>query len=223
MFEEKKMKDKMQEPQECPRCKEPGFVNLLEVTERINSYDEVKDFEDTLVNIFPDLWEELGEAIRNLIVSNYRSVFRSLRWIVESVVFWADIELDKKYNDAIAHFDNYYHNYSMSKENTSFLSEYIVHYNIDLIDERLHLKEKYGKPTFKESVNNLTHLNKDKKIEKVVDKIQRELNTLYHDFSAFTHISMESYQRDWDNPGYYPYSIDYTYNKEAYYVYMVRT
>jgi hypothetical protein len=29
-------------PKECEKCKEPGFMNLIEVAERINSYDEEK-------------------------------------------------------------------------------------------------------------------------------------------------------------------------------------
>jgi hypothetical protein len=65
------------------------------------------DLEYSLLDMFPDLWEELGEAIRNLIISNYRSVCRSLRGIIESAVFCADMELDKVHNDALAHFNHY--------------------------------------------------------------------------------------------------------------------
>lgn len=103
---------------------------------------ELADLENTLLNIFPDLWEELGEAVRNIIIRNYRSVFRSLRWIIESIVFWADLELDKKRNDAMAHFNYYYYNEPMSDENFHFLSEYIIHYNSDFIDDRLYMKNR---------------------------------------------------------------------------------
>jgi hypothetical protein len=48
-----------------------------------------------------------------------------------------------------------------------------------------------------------------------VSNIQKELGTLYHDFSAFTHISVESLQdKDKANPKYYPYSMYYAYSKE---------
>jgi hypothetical protein len=154
------------------------------------------------------LWEELGEAIRNLIISNYRSVYRSLRWIIESTVFWANMELDKKYGDAKAHFNNYYHNVSMSKDNISFLYEYIIHYNLDLINEHLHLKEKYGKPQFKETVKNLTKLTKDENVKRTIGKIRQEPESLYHDFSAFAHISIESYTRNWELSSSLLVSID---------------
>lgn len=178
---------------------------------------DLVNLENTMLNIFPNLWEELGEAIRNLIISNYRSVYRSLRWIIESTVFWANMELNKKYGDAKDHFNNYYHNVSMSKENISFLSEYVIHYNLDLINEHLHWKEKYGKPQFKETVNNLTKLTKDENVKRIISKIRQEIESLYHDFSAFTHISIESYTRNWDNPDYYPYSTDYVYTEEKFY------
>jgi len=55
-----------------------------------------------------------------------------------------------------------------------------------------------------------------KKDSNIIDKVQRELRSLYHDFSAFAHISMETYRRDWDNPDYYPYSMDYAYNKKKF-------
>ncbi|HXX96587.1 MAG TPA: hypothetical protein VEL11_05665 [Candidatus Bathyarchaeia archaeon] len=53
------------------------------------------------MDIFPDVWEELGESIMNLIISNYRSVFRSLRWII---AFWIDLELDKNINGVMSYF-----------------------------------------------------------------------------------------------------------------------
>ncbi len=176
---------------------------------------ELADLENTILDIFPDLWEELGEAIRNLIISNYRSVSRSLRWIIESIVFWADVELDKKINDAISHSNDYYQNLSMAKENYSFQSEYILHYNRDHLDDRLYLKERDGKPGFGESVNSLNPLKRDGIISQVT-KIQKELKALYHDFSAFTHISVESLRRGWENPEYYPYSMEYSYNAEKF-------
>jgi hypothetical protein len=57
---------------------------------------ELANLENNLLNIFPDLWEELGETIRNLVARSYRSVFRSLRWLIESAIFWMYLELDKK-------------------------------------------------------------------------------------------------------------------------------
>ena len=146
-----------------------------------------------------------------------RSVFRSLRWIIESAVFWADVELDKKINDAISHFTDYYRNVSLSEENYSFQSEYIPHYNRAHLDDRLYMKEKNnGRPGFGESVNNLNIFKKDG-MESLVKTIEDELKTLYHDFSAFTHISVESLRRSREHPDNYPYSMDYAYDREKFY------
>lgn len=69
---------------------------------------------------------------------------------------------------------------------------------------------------FRESVNNLVHLKRDKSLDSIVKQIQLELKNLYHEFSAFTHISVKSLQRERNNPEYYPYSMDYVYNKEKF-------
>jgi len=186
---------------------------------------EVANHENTLLNIFPDLWEELGEVIRNLIASNYRSVSRSLRWLIESGIFWMYVELDKEINNAIDHFDN--NCISMPKPHSySFNVEYIIHYNFDILHERLRLKEKYGKPSIRDSVNRLDDFKISKKtdpklkgngirikeINSTIDKMKTQLTELYHDFSAFSHITVESLTRDWKYPKYYPYSMDYGYS-----------
>jgi len=187
---------------------------------------ELANLENTLVDIFPDLWEELGEVIRNLVASNYRSVYRSLRWLIESAMFWMDIELDKKFNNAIDHFDNYY--ISMPKPHSySFNQEYIIHYNSDLLEERLRLKEKYERPSIGESAKRLEDFKISRKsnpqiksnedritlINSAITKMGKQQKELYHEFSAFSHITIETLRRDWKSPQYYPYSMDYGYNK----------
>jgi hypothetical protein len=42
--------------------------------------------------------------------------------------------------------------------------------------------------------------------------MKTQLTELYHDFSAFSHITVESMTREWKNPQYYPYSMDYGYS-----------
>ncbi|MFZ0897111.1 MAG: hypothetical protein WAZ77_21635 [Candidatus Nitrosopolaris sp.] len=49
-----------------------------------------------ITEICIDLWTELGTAIRSLIIGNYSSVYGSLRWIIESMMFWTDIHSEKE-------------------------------------------------------------------------------------------------------------------------------
>jgi hypothetical protein len=67
---------------------------------------ELANEENTLLETTMNLWFELGEAFRNLIIGNYGSVHRSLRWIVESAVFWMYLQIDKE-EDARELFEGY--------------------------------------------------------------------------------------------------------------------
>jgi hypothetical protein len=42
--------------------------------------------------------------------------------------------------------------------------------------------------------------------------MKTQLTDLYHDFSGFSHITIESLTRKWKNTQYYPYSMDYGYS-----------
>ena len=112
----------------------------------------------------------------------------------------------------------------------SFNVEYIIHYNSDLLDERLRLKEKYGRPSIGESVNRLedfkitnktnpkikSNIDRIKEINSTIDKMKTQLTELYHDFSGFSHITVESLTRKWKNTQYYPYSMDYGYSNSEF-------
>lgn len=67
--------------------------------------------------IFFEVWEELGKAIRSLLSANYSGTNRSLRWIIESIVFWADMQLDGH-----TARENYYH-YSSQSEKLVLMSD----------------------------------------------------------------------------------------------------
>jgi hypothetical protein len=47
--------------------------------------------ENNIFDIFIDVAREFGEAIRNIMIRNYNSVPRSLRWILETIIFWANM------------------------------------------------------------------------------------------------------------------------------------
>ena len=49
-----------------------------------------------ITEICIDLWTELSTAIRSLIIGNYSSVYGSLQWIIESMMFWTDIHSEKE-------------------------------------------------------------------------------------------------------------------------------
>ena len=40
--------------------------------------------------------DRISTAIRSLIIGNYSSVYGSLRWIIESMMFWTDIHSEKE-------------------------------------------------------------------------------------------------------------------------------
>lgn len=163
------------------------FSSLARMNTRHKNCVDLANTENTILNIFFDLWRELGETIRSLIIGNYISINRSLRWIIESVVFWADMQTDR--GTATEAFNYFLTDTSLAKKKEYlFVYNYIKHRNRALLAERLSLKEKYRKPSFGEICNKLSSLNGDKKR----DLIKKELQKLYSDFSGFSHISTGS-------------------------------
>jgi hypothetical protein len=140
------------------------------------------------LQIFLDLVFEIGESVRNMIIGNYASVHRSLRWVIELTLFWVDIE-DEKEENARVHYDYYFKNESMANERYYYLREHILHRNGELFDERLHVKEKYDNRSFKEIVNDLDVLKKYKGIELKNNQIKKQLTDLCSEFSQIIHVT----------------------------------
>jgi hypothetical protein len=167
--------------------------------------------ENALLHVVINSWSEIAEAIRSLVTGNYYSVSRSLRWTLESVLFWTYIQTNKE-KDAKDYLDDYY-SQSITKTRFDYLSEYILDVNRDLFEEHLRMRERHGKPSYGELVKSLDRFEIPGKNKA---EIQSDLKDLYHKFSAMSHISIESLdERNMVDKGY-PYSMAYSYNLEKF-------
>lgn len=164
------------------------------------------------LQIFLDLIFEIGESVRNVIVGNYASVHRSLRWVIELTLFWVDLE-DEKEENARDHYEYYLKNESMAKERYYYLREHILHRNKELFEERLNIKEQYDTRSFKETVNDLDIIKKYKGSELQNNQIKTQLTELYSELSQIIHVTSESLRTASEYMTYYDlYLMDYVYD-----------
>jgi hypothetical protein len=166
------------------------YERCVELANKHNAVDE----------IFANLWLELGESIRNLIIGNYGSIPRSLRWMLESTLFYADFQEDS--GNAVEQFNEYLQEESPLRERRyRYLLHHIDDSNFELLDERLLLKERYeiNFSRIKEQVK----IFGDARYPKEVKGIPGELSELYRKFSALIHISQQSLEeKERDEEGY---------------------
>jgi hypothetical protein len=140
-------------------------------------------------NIFRNLWLELGESIRSLIIGNYGSIPRSLRWMIESTIFYADMQNDSP--NAVDRFNYYLNDKSgLTLSAYRYLLNHISNNNYELLNNRLKLKEIGISTRYKDLVNNLGIFNDNSPNE--IKGIPGELNSLYRQFSGLSHISQKS-------------------------------
>jgi hypothetical protein len=81
--------------------------------------------ENNIFDIFFDVARQFGEAIRNIMIGNCNSVPRSLRWILETIIFWANM-LDEN-RDASEAFDHTKSYHTVTLEILLFPSRIRVH------------------------------------------------------------------------------------------------
>jgi plastocyanin len=143
--------------------------------------------ENTALDLVLNLSSELGECMRSLLIGNYSSVSRSLRWILEYTLFCTYIKNDRK-QSAKDRFDHYYEE-RMTKTNFNYLSRQVFDMNACLLDERLRFKEQHVEPKFEQMVNNLSTFAK---VSKGFQKIQERIRKLYREFSGVIHPSKDS-------------------------------
>jgi hypothetical protein len=151
---------------------------------------ELANLHDGITTISFDLWSELGEVIRNLMIANYSSIYRSLRWIIETIAFWRDMEKDNE--NAKDRFSYYFNKESpMTKRRFSYLYKHIL--DTSIIEDRLKFKQKYLKKnySFEDMVRN-GHTSKSKSVNKVLDIIIENYKKLYGEFSSVSHVSLRS-------------------------------
>jgi hypothetical protein len=150
--------------------------------------------EYSLGAIFFDLCRELGEAMRSLIIGNYSRVSRSLRWIVESAVFWTDMQGD--YETASARYE-YYTTFHVPMDNKeySYLRRYVSDLKHALLEERLSVKLKWKRYRIGDMLDNVILKTEGVAYEKPKGhSLKTKIEQTYKELSAFDHISMDSLQ-----------------------------
>lgn len=145
-----------------------------------------------ITEICIDLWTELGTAIRSLIIGNYSSVYGSLRWIIESMMFWTDIHSEKE--NFIELFEFFRKDEPrLSKNQFSKLYYHEFEMAHILPDEQLRLKEKFDRRHFEEATLKAISVFRNYNVNKdVIETISKTLGSLYKEFSALGHISSHS-------------------------------
>lgn len=179
---------------------------------------ELVESELDLVTISIELWIELGEVIRSLFMRNYVSVLRTLRWMIETYVFWIHIQFNREItaNDRYHFFIGSQHYKIRELDNWE---DYLFHFRQDIIADRLILKEDSGEPSFKEMVNSLDGFKEISNNNAFLNKIkiiQQELKDLYPELSSFIHVRLETLLglERW-NDKYSPF-IGYDYNEKKF-------
>jgi hypothetical protein len=171
---------------------------------------EMVYLENTVLDLILNLLSELGESLRSMLIGNYGSVSRSLRWIVEYTIFWVYMQNDRK-ESAKHRFERYYEE-SMTKRYFNYLSTQVFDINACKLEERLHFKEEYGRPTFDDMRKSLSMFdNAPKEIQEIPEKIKK----LYHEFSSMIHVSLNSLDQ-LRMSGRFPVFMDYYYEKETF-------
>ena len=172
---------------------------------------------DTCPLVFFGLWRELGEALRELVCSNYDSVPRSLRWLLETCVFWADMQLDE---DCAQDLFEYYHSQKSKLTRSEFarMSIEIRRVSEARLEERLIFKEKFGSPSVKQIIQDLLVLkNRSRSTYKYKVALKREMMDCYSEFSQYAHFTPSTVKEIRLEPGSlhtdFAFFQDYHYDK----------
>ena len=146
-----------------------------------------------LNTIFFDLCRELGEAIRSMFIGNYSSVSRSLRWVIESAVFWTDMQ--GEYWTASAAYEHFTTlDPPMDNKEYSYLRRHISDSHYDLLEDRLSLKVKWKKYGVNDVLGDNVILQAQGAYKPKGHSLESEIRQVYKELSGFDHISIESLQ-----------------------------
>jgi hypothetical protein len=177
---------------------------------------ELSCLENTITDIFFDLVKEFGEAIRSLIIGNYNSIPRSLRWILESTIFWASMQDESR--DSTEAFDDYCRHLPISKTKFKYLRGELRQVNYELLVQRLSLKDEWH-VSFRDIVSKIgvikTNSNFFKKVRDF--SFDKKIHSLYHHFSTYEHITFETLSEIDDSlRSDFASYMNYRYNREAF-------
>jgi hypothetical protein len=168
--------------------------------------------------VFFDLWRELGEAVRELMCSNYDSVARSLRWMIEASVLWADMQLD---DDTAQEYFEFYYSQKENLTNKEFKRAWTEVWAIDetRLSERLVFREKFRNIRLGDLLKNFRILRKPSK-DMEIHELKQKLFNLYSDFSKYSHINWTTAKEIKMEPGElhsdFAFFQDYGYDRERF-------
>jgi hypothetical protein len=172
---------------------------------------------NTLLLAFFDIWRELGQALRALLCANYDSVPRSLRWMIETCIFWADMQLDQPSAQEL--FENYYSQKDLLTPKEFKRASVEIHtINETRLEERLTFKEKFRGPSVNEIMRNLAIL---KTTPVYQGHILKEALAKYHRiFSGYAHATLLTAKEISMEPGTlhgdFAFFQDHRYDKERF-------
>jgi hypothetical protein len=172
---------------------------------------------DTCHLAFFDLWRELGNALRELLSANYDGVPRSLRWMIETCTFWADMQIDQP--SARELFENYYSQQDkLTRKEFKRASSEINSMNQVRLEERLIFKEKFRGLSFNDLIQNLAIL---KTTSGYKGHVLKEALAKYHRaFSGYAHITLVTAKEISMEPGAlhrdFAFFQDYRYDEERF-------
>jgi len=173
---------------------------------------------DTSGLVFFDLWRELGQAVRELMCANYDSIPRSLRWMIEACVFWADMQLDG--DSAKEMFEHFWSQRSkLTKREFDRVFIEIFRLDEERLAERLRFKEKYRGPSIGEIMNNLSVLkNRPGKYEG--HRLRDSITAFYKESSGYAHATLSTFEEIQMEPGElhrdFAFFQDYRYDEERF-------
>ena len=177
---------------------------------------ELACVENTITDIFFDLVKEFGEATRSVIVGNYNSIPRSLRWILESTIFWANMQ-DENRNSTEA-FEDYCEHLPISKTRYKYLRGQIRQVNYDLLVQRMTLKDEWH-ISFRDIVSKINVIKSDSKFFRKPKgfSFDSKIRSLYHVLSTYEHTTFETLSEiDYDLRSDFASYMNYGYNRERF-------
>jgi len=74
-----------------PNITKGKYISRSMLTEKDQRCLDLAVKHNAFYYIFSNLWIELGESIRSLIIGNYNSISQSLRWMIESTALYVNM------------------------------------------------------------------------------------------------------------------------------------
>ncbi len=150
---------------------------------------------------FLDIWREFGQAVRELLIADYEGAYRSLRWMLETTAYWADMQ--SGYPTSTEFFEAYYDEWKgASREDFGDAVEDIRRVTKARFHERLIFKDRYRRLDLQEVLNNLIVLKGQDEKGVPRSSIRQNIRDAYSFFSAYSHFTGETLPMMGEDPPY---------------------